>query len=369
MSAAPPPIRVRLRDLSIKDPARRAAVHAIVERFLDHGIFIQGHELAAFEEAFAGFCERPFAVGVSSASSGLYLALRALGIGPGHEVITTPMTWLMTASAITLVGATPVFVDVDERFNLDPSLVEAAITPRTRALLPVHFYGRVCDMPPLMAIARKHGLRVIEDVAQAAGATLGGTRAGAFGDVGVFSFNPMKVLGAMGDAGALVFADPGLLEPLRMLRLVGTVRGETCLAPELKHTMDPLQAAIVRDLLPRAAAILERRNLLAGRYRAQLRSPVVCPDPGPPGLHTFYDFTVRVPERAALMAHLAAQGIEVKVRHPILVCDQPIYAELPRAAVPRARAMLSEILCLPMHANLSEADVDVVCESVHAFYG
>jgi dTDP-4-amino-4,6-dideoxygalactose transaminase len=362
------PVRVRLRDLSIKDPARRAAIHAIVERFLDHGIFILGHELQAFEEAFAAFCGRRCAVGVASASSGLYIALRALDIGAGDEVITTPMSWLVTSNAVKLVGATPVFVDVDPNFNMDPSRIEDAVTPRTRAILPVHFYGRVCDMHDIMAVAKRRGLRVVEDVAQAAGAALDGTRAGAFGDIGVFSFSPMKVLGSMGDAGALVTDDPALADKFRMLRHCGTIGGETCYAPEIKHNMDPLHAAVVKDLLPHADVILAHRNALATRYLERLNDAVTCPDPGAGGRHTFFDFTILAPRRDALRKHLADRGIEANVRHPILICDQPVFMDLPRAAVPKARVHVERILCLPMHANLSFEDVDVVCDAINSFY-
>lgn len=363
-----PTVKVRLRDLSIKDPARRKAILAIIERFFDHGIFILGHELEAFEEEFASFSGRQLATGVCSASSGLYLALRALGIGQGDEVITTPMSWLISSSAIRLAGATPVWVDVDENFNLDPSLIEERITNRTRAILPVHFYGRVCEMPEITTVARKYGLRVIEDCAQAAGAVHAGKRAGAFGDIGVFSFSPMKVIGSMGDAGALTYDDPDLVERLRMLRHCGTVGAETCQTPELKHTMDPLHAAVVRILLPQANEIIGYRNALARQYTERLAGIVKCPDPGAEGRHTFYDYVILAPRRERLMQHLRDSGIEVKVRHPILICDQPIYQDLPRYAVPRARTLVEQILCLPLHSNLTFEEVDYVCKKIHDFY-
>jgi dTDP-4-amino-4,6-dideoxygalactose transaminase len=292
----------------------------------------------------------------------LYLALKALEIGPGDEVITTPMSWLVTSSAIFLAGASPVFVDVDHHYNLDPDCVEQAITRRTKAILPVHFYGRVAAMTEIMTIARKHGLRVIEDVAQAVGAELLGTPAGSFGDIGVLSFSPMKVVPSLGDAGAVICDDEAVADRVRSLRYCGTVHAEICIEPELKHTIDALQAAVIVQNLNRAGEIIESRRRLARRYLSRLGDVVACPDLGEERRHTMYDFTIRTPHRPRVIEHLISNRIETKVRHPILISDQPIYRHLPRPRLPNAEHFVQQILSLPMHQNLTDSDIDFVCD-------
>jgi dTDP-4-amino-4,6-dideoxygalactose transaminase len=354
--------RVRLRDLSVNDPDERRKLHETLDRFLDHGMWILGPEVLEFERFTAARFNRRFCVGVSSASSGLYLALKALEIGPGDEVITTPMSWLVTSSAILLAGATPVFVDVDHHYNLDPDCVEQAITRRTKAILPVHFYGRVAAMPEIITIARKHGLRVIEDVAQAVGAELLGTPAGSFGDIGVLSFSPMKVVPSLGDAGAVICDDEAVADRVRSLRHCGTVHAEICIEPELKHTIDALQAAVIVQNLNRAGEVIESRRRLARRYLSRLSQVVICPDLGEERRHTMYDFTIRTRHRPRVIEHLISNRIETKVRHPILISDQPIYRHLPRPKLPNAEHFVQQILCLPMHQNLTDSDIDFVCD-------
>jgi len=358
------PPRVRLRDLSIHDEDERRQLHEILDRFLDHGMWIQGPEVQECEQFIAQFLNRRCCVGVSSASSGLYLALKALDIGPGDEVITTPMSWLVTSSAILLVGATPVFVDVDNNFNIDPQRIEQAITRRTRAILPVHFYGRVAAMTEIISIAKKHGLRVIEDVAQAVGADLQGIPAGSFGDIGVLSFSPMKVIPALGDAGAVVCDDELLAERLRSLRHCGTVHAEVCIEPELKHTLDALHAAVIVHNLQRVRQIIDTRQQLARHYIHRLKGSVICPDLGAERQHTVYDFTIRTQDRQRVIEHLISHRIETKVRHPILISDQPIYRHLAKPKLPNAEGLVREILCLPMHQNLTVDEVDFVCDQL-----
>jgi dTDP-4-amino-4,6-dideoxygalactose transaminase len=358
------PPRVRLRDLSIHSEADRISLHSILDRFMDHGMWILGEEVEQFERAVAEFFGRKHCVGVASASAGLYLALKALGIGDGDEVITTPMSWLVTSSAIVMTGARPIFVDVDENYNLDPQSVESAITSKSRAILPVHFYGRVANMRPIVEIAQNYGLQVIEDVAQAVGGQSGGIKAGSFGQVGVASFSPMKVIASMGDAGVIVCDNDDLADRLRSLRHCGTKHGEICVEPELKHTIDALQAAVIKERLTHAAEIIAFRRSRAELYCERLRDLMIIPDLGEDLEHTVYDFTVRVPRRNEVITHLTKHLIETKVRHPLLICDQPIYSAAIKPEVPRARRFLPEILCLPMHQNLTVEQVEYVCDVV-----
>jgi dTDP-4-amino-4,6-dideoxygalactose transaminase len=361
---------VRLRDLSVNDPVLRETLHTILDRMMDHGIWILGHEVEVFEHKIAQHCSRNFAVGVSSASSGLYLGLRALGLGPGDEVITTPMSWLMTSTAVALVGATPVFVDVDEDFNIDPERVSEAINSRTRAILPVDFYGRMARLPEMTEIANEHSLLLIEDLAQSFGASIKEAPAGSFGDMGIASFSPMKILGGLGDAGVIVFDDESLLEKLKMLRHSGTINSEICMELEIKHMIDAINAAVITERVPSVHLIIDRRRELAERYIDQIGEFVRCPSLGAPGEHTIYDFTICAVRRNELAEHLRSKGIEVKVRHPILIPDQPALRGKHRIVgqLTRAQGFLDQILCLPMHQNLSESDVDTVCNEIRNFY-
>lgn len=356
------PARVRLRDLSVRDESEREDLREILERFIEHGQWIMGEEVEKFEADIASFFKRKHCVSVASASSGLYLALKALGVGEGDEVITTPMSWLVTSSAVVLTGATPVFVDVDENYNLDPDAIQAAITHRTKAILPVHFYGRVAQISRIAEIAKRHGLALVEDVAQAVGGHVDGVFAGSFGDVGVMSFSPMKILAGIGDAGAIICDDDELAQNLRVLRHCGTVRGEICIAPELKHNIDALNAAVIRRRLRFLNETIEFRRGKALLYQENLEGVVACPDPGKDGMHTFFDYTIRTSNRDELIRHLFQERIEVKIRHPLLICDQPIYSHLPRPEVPRAREFVREILCLPLHTNISDVEVRLVAK-------
>lgn len=356
------PPRVRLRDLSVNSETDRQSLHLILDRFMDHGMWILGEEVQQFERTTAEFFGRKHCVGVASASAGLYLSLKALGIGEGDEVITTPMSWLVTSSAIVMTGARPVFVDVDENYNLDPRGVESAITSKSRAILPVHFYGRVANMRPIVEIARNNGLLIIEDVAQAVGGQSRGIKAGSFGDVGVASFSPMKVIASLGDAGVVVCDDDDLADRLRSLRHCGTKHGEICVEPELKHTIDALQAAVIKERLTHAAEIIAFRRSRAELYCERLQDLMIIPDLGEDLEHTVYDFTVRVPRRNEVIMHLTKHLIETKVRHPLLICDQPIYSAAIKPVVPQARRFLPEILCLPMHQNLTVEQVEYVCD-------
>lgn len=367
-STSTPP-RVKLRDLRILDPHQQSELHAVMQRVMEHGIFILGDEVLEFERDLQRFSGCKHAVGVSSASSGLVLALKALGIGPGDEVITTPMSWLMTTNAILMVGATPVFADVDDNFNLDAQAAADLVSKKTRAILPVHYYGRIADMKPLQDLAKVHDLVIVEDAAQAAGATRGGIHAGNFGDVGVFSFSPMKVLAALGDAGAVVFESDALLSTLRSLRRCGTVDDELCVTPESKHTIDALHAAFLRSQMRTLSDVIETRRRIAHRYQEQLHQYVTTPDLGDGSDHTFYDYTVLADRRDSLLQFLRSSGIECKVRHPILIADQPVCTDARSGSLRRARDFTARMLCLPMHNNLTFDEVDMVCEAIEDFHG
>lgn len=344
---------------------------AALERCLDHGVFIMGPEVKEFERRIAEFCGTQHCIGVSSGTSALYLALKAWGVGPGDEVICTPLSWIATLNAISACGAIPAFVDTAEDLNMAVDQISSVVTTRTKAIVAVHFTGRLCDMPAIEKIANRHGLIVVEDAAQAFGAQLGDRMAGSFGDAGAFSLNPMKLFGGLGEAGAIVFDHPQAVSKLESLRYLGTVNGEYCITPELNHKIDALQAAFLTEALPFLSEKIRQRQKFAQRYCDRLSNLVACPEsPKMQGMRSvFFDFTVETEARDRLSEHLARDGIEVKVRHPVLMPDQPAYEALATADLPCARKSVERILSLPVHEDLSLAQVDYVCDSIEGFFG
>ncbi|MFP5503398.1 MAG: DegT/DnrJ/EryC1/StrS family aminotransferase [Candidatus Sericytochromatia bacterium] len=346
---------------------------AAVARVFRSGSYIMGPEVVAFEREMADYLGVRHAIGVNSGTDALVLALDALGVGPGDEVITTPFTFFATAEAVSRLGATPVFVDIDPvTLNLDPRRVESAITRRTRALLPVHLFGRVCDMVALSELAAAHGLHVVEDVAQALGASRGARRAGTFGHVGAYSFFPSKNLGAAGDGGLVTTDDPELAERVRMLRTHGAKKKYHNEILGYNSRLDELQAAILRVKLPR----LDRQNALrreaATRYGQLLAGLgwLETPAPEPAEAHVYHQYTVRVAggRRDALQAHLAEAGVQTMIYYPVAVHKLPVYAP-PKAPLPVAEAAQHEVLSLPIWPGMPVAIQERVAAAIRAFGG
>jgi dTDP-4-amino-4,6-dideoxygalactose transaminase len=346
----------------------RLALDAVI---LNHR-FIGGIEVRQFETAYAAFCGPAYAIGVSSGTSALELALRAVGIGPGDEVITTPHTFIATAEAIVTVGARPVFVDVEQATgNIDPRLIPAAVTARTKAILPVHLYGRMAGMEAICAIARAHGLRVIEDAAQAHGASLHGKGPGKWGDAACFSFFPAKNLGAFGDAGGVVTDDADVARRVAAYRDHG--RSEKYVSGSLGTgaRLDTLQAAVLGVKLPHLARWNEaRRRLAAGYLRdlADLPLSVVQPQEG--CVDAYYVFIVRTPEREALKQFLNQAGISTGIYYPVPLHLQPACASLGHSegSFPVAERWARECLALPLYPELPEAWRAHVATKVRAFF-
>jgi dTDP-4-amino-4,6-dideoxygalactose transaminase len=367
------PVSIPAEDLSRQYPQIAAEIREAVERVLSRGRYTLGPELAAFEEEFAAYCGTRYAVGVSNGTDALHLALVAAGVGPGDEVITVPNTYIATVFAITYVGATPVFVDVEpDTGNLDPALLEAAITPRTRAILPVHLYGQPCTMEPILQIARKHGLTVIEDAAHAHGARYEGRPTGSLGDMGCFSFYPTKVLGAFGDAGIVTTSESSLDALLRQLRYMGQKVKHYHEIIGFQKRMDEIQAAILRVKLRHLDGWIARRQAIAQRYSAALAgTPLRLPQVRPDRTHVFYLYTVLAPQRDRLREYLAQRGIGTQVIYPLLVPDQPAYRGVYYrygSPIPVAQRLQRELLCLPMFPELRDEEVDRVAETIQEFY-
>lgn len=361
-------MKVPFLDLRVTDPAERAALLAAVARVLDHGRLVMGPEVDHLEARLAAACGRRFAVAVGSGTHALWLALKALTLEPGDEVITTALSWIATANAIRLAGGTPVFADVGDDLNLDPASVARLVTPRTRAIVPVHYTGKICRMGALEAIARQHHLALIEDAAQAFGATQRGRPAGSLGRMAAFSMNPMKVLAGCGEAGAVVTDDPELNERLIALRYNGCVNRELCVEPALNGRIDTVEAAVLLERLDRLPALLAARRRNAALYDLLLTGLVETPERSAGNDDVFYTYTVRADDRDALRAHLEASGVETKIQHAILMPDQPAYQAGVRGEFAHARELQQRFLCLPIHEKLTEAQIEHVAREVRLFY-
>lgn len=343
-------------------------IRAAVNRVIDGGWFVLGPEVAAFEGEFAALSGAPHAIGVGNGTDALAIVLRALDIGPGDEVITTPLSAAYTAMAIAMVGARPVFADIDpERLTLDPAAAEAAITARTKALIPVHLYGQPADMPALAALAVKRGVALVEDCCQAHLATCAGQPVGTFGAAGAFSFYPTKNLGALGDGGAIITGDAALAERMKRIRNGGQTDRYHHQEIGVNSRLDELQAAILRARLPRLRARTDERRVLAAEYRRRLAgAPVRVPLEADPG-HVYHLFPVRTTRRSALQAHLRSAGIETLVHYPVAISRQPAFAGSHPADCPHGNRAADEVLSLPLHPGLPLADVGAVADAVRSF--
>jgi dTDP-3-amino-3,4,6-trideoxy-alpha-D-glucose transaminase len=345
----------------------RPAFEAALRRVLDSGWFILGPEVEAFEREFAAYHGEGYhAVAVGHGTDAIELALRAAGVGAGDEVITTPLTAVPTVCAIERAGARPVFADIDPRTcTISPDAVRAAITPRTRAVVPVHLYGRPADMIELGKIARAANLLMLEDCAQAHGAWLGGRLVGTFGELAAFSFYPTKNLGALGDGGAVLTADAALADRLRRLRNYGQAARYEHVERGMNSRLDELQAALLRVVLARLDDHNDERRRLAARYRAELAG-VTLPADGPGRHHVYHLFVVRHPDRDGLARRLAAQGVGTASHYPRPVHLQSAYTDLGYApgSMPAAERAAAEVLSLPLFVGMTEVQVAEVCAAV-----
>jgi dTDP-4-amino-4,6-dideoxygalactose transaminase len=354
--------------LSLVPREDAAAVRSAIDRVIARGWFVLGPEVEAFEQEFAAASGAAHAVGVGNGTDAIALILRALGIGAGDEVITTPLSAAYSALAIVMSGARPVFVDVDAmRLTLDPQRVAAAIGPRTRAILPVHLYGQPADMPALAGVAARHGLAIVEDCCQAHLATSIGQPVGSVGAAGAFSFYPTKNLGALGDGGAVTTNDAMLADKLRRLRNGGQTDRYHHAEPGVNTRLDEMQAAILRARLPFLAGWTARRRALAARYRRALAGDAAAPVAEADSGHVYHLFVVRAGAREALRAHLASRGIETLIHYPVPIPRQPAMTASQPADCPLASQACDEVLSLPLHPALADEDVDFIAEAVDAF--
>jgi dTDP-4-amino-4,6-dideoxygalactose transaminase len=355
------------------DPLRAEFLAAFNE-VIDTSAFAGGAFVAKFEADFAAFCRSEHAIGLGNGTDALWLSLLALGVGAGDEVITVPSTFLATAEAITYTGAKPVFVDIEERtYTMNPELLEKAITPRTKAIIPVHLFGQVADMDPIMAIARKHGLAVIEDACQAHGAEYNGRAAGCIGDTGCFSFYPGKNLGALGEAGAVVTNDSNLKQKIQMLRDHGQSRKYHHALVGWNARMDGFQGAALQIKLRHLAKGNEARRQHARQYDRMLGGVegIIIPQVAPGRVHVYHIYAIRVQRRDWLLQTLAARGVSCGIHYPVPVHLQEAYNSLGygRDSFPVAERCADEFLSLPMFPELTSEQIDFVGSEVKGCIG
>jgi dTDP-4-amino-4,6-dideoxygalactose transaminase len=362
---------VPLVDLTRYDEALKADVARAVSEVFASGRFVLGPANDAFEKTFASFLGVRHAIGVSSGTDALLVALMALDVGPGDEVITSSFTFFASAGVVARLGATPVFVDIDPAtYNLDPKKLPAAVTPRTKAIQPVDLYGQCADMDPIRETARKHGVAVLEDACQAVGASYRGRAGGTLGTVGAFSFYPTKNLGAAGDAGAVVTEDDELAERIRVLRVHGGARQYHHDRVGGNFRMDAVQAAVLLAKLPRLAGWNERRRSVAARYgelfaAAARQGRLGLPVEAPGSRHVFHQYVVRVAERDAVRERLAAKGIATSVFYPVPLNEQKCFLPLgQQGRCPAAAKAAREVLALPVFPELTDGEVDRVAGAV-----
>lgn len=358
-------------DLQTQYQSLKGELDVAVLQVMQRGDFILGGAVAEFEKAFAAYCGTKFAVGVDSGYSALELILRAYEIGPGDEVITAANTFIATTLAISNTGARPVLVDCDpETYNIDVSLIEAAITPRTKAILPVHLYGQPADMDVILDIARKHNLYVFEDAAQAAGARYKGRRIGGLADAAGFSFYPGKNLGAYGDGGAVLTNDAEIAEKVRLLRNIGQKVKYYHEVKGFNHRLDTIQAAVLQVKLPHLDAWNASRRHAAARYATLLSGlPLVTPQTADYSEHIFHLYVIRIQDREKLMDYLKDMGIATGLHYPIPIHLQPAYRELgyERGDFPVTEAYAETIVSLPIFPELDDDKVAYIAEGIRTY--
>lgn len=359
---------IPLVDLKAQYDSIRAEIDTAIKAVINNSAFIGGEELYQFEKEFASYCEARACVGVGNGTDALYLTLRALGIGPGDEVITVAHTFIATAEAISLTGAKPVFVDIREGTMLiDPEMMEVAITPRTRAIIPVHLYGQPCEIDQILNIARSRGLKVVEDAAQAHGAYWKRRRVGSFGDAACFSFYPGKNLGAYGDGGAVVSNDEDLIQRVRMLANHGRFEKYSHEIEGVNSRLDGLQAAILRVKLRHLDEWNNARERHAAYYLKALHpSGVVLPQVHPDAKPVWHLFVVRSHRRERIQARLKEKGIATGIHYPIPLHLQPAYSHLKiaKSSLSVTEKVSKEVLSLPMYPELTHKQIENIVQEI-----
>jgi len=363
-------VRIPLVDLKIQYQDIKEEVLAEISQALDGMQLFLGKNVQTVETEFAAYCGTQHAIGVGSGTDALHIAIRACGIGPGDEVITVSNTFIATVEAIILAGARPVFVDIDPvTQNMDPALVEKAITPRTKAILPVHLFGQTADMDPILALAHKHKLKVIEDACQAHGAEYKGKRAGSLGDVGCFSFYFTKNLGAYGESGIITTSDPEIAKRCRMIRDHGQSAKYYHSMMGINGRLDEIQAAVLKVKMPHLDSWIEKRRNLAQLYNSGLPSSIIKPKEMPWAKHVYYVYVIRTQKRDELKNWLESKEISTGIHYPVPIHQQDAWLAAGgiKVSLPVTERITSEILSLPMYPELKNIEIDYICGCIREF--
>jgi dTDP-4-amino-4,6-dideoxygalactose transaminase len=362
-------MKVPFLDLALSSPEELELIGSSISTVLKHGRLVMGPELEEFERVVANYCKRNYAVGVGSGTDALYFALRALDIGAGDEVITTSLSWIATANAIAMTGATPIFADIQEDLNISPASIESLINSRTKAILFVNYTGRICDYDLIKTIAQKYNLKLVEDGSQSFGAEYFGKICGSFGDISAISHNPMKVYAACGEAGSILCDDQKIYERLISLRYNGTINREICVEPSINGRLDTIQAAVLLARLPLLPRIISRRREIAEYYDSSLSGIVETPPKYSESRRdVYYTYTIKSKSRDGLKKFLDKNFIETKIQHPVLMPMQPAYKSGNAAAYPLANKIVDRILCIPVHEKLTDDQVNYVADKIRQFH-
>ena len=358
--------KVKFLQLSVKDKKERLDLHNVLERFLDHGQFVMGHEIENLEEKLSSFVGKKHCVSVSSGTDAIFLALKALNIGEGDEVITTPLSWIATANAIAMTSAEPVFCDIQNDLNIDPNSIENLITSRTKAIVSVDYTGNLADYDKLEKIAKTHNLLLIQDGSQSFGASYKGKMCGAFGSISAISHNPMKVFGGLGELGSIYTEDDEIANKLKILRYNGTINKEFLKYKSLNFRADSLQAAFLCLRLETLSERIAKRKKIAEKYNKAFFNLCEIPTETKGSKRVFYTYTIQCDKRDELMQYLANNNIETKIQHPLLMSEQEPFLSCISNS-PNALRIVNRILCLPVNENMDEDSVDYVIEKVTKF--
>ena len=365
-SFAVPYTDFRAQNALVRDDLRSA-----FDEVLDSGQYIQGPNVSAFEVAFARYCNAPFATGMANGTCSLHLVLRAMGVGPGDEVITAPNSFFASAAAIALVGAKVVFADVGSDANIDPDSIEACVTSRTTAIMPVHLTGRPVNMSKIQNIADKHRLMILEDAAQAVGSSFDSVRVGSWGEAATFSLHPLKSLHAFGDAGMVTSKDDDLVKRVAKGKNHGLVDRNTCEDWSFNCRLDEVQASLLRVQLDHLDEKIDERRRLAQVYNESLKSCVNVPYEGEGEFHTYQTYMIQAPDRDKLLEHLRNNGIEATIHYPTPLHLQPAARDLGYSvgSFPAAEHLSHRILSLPLFPGMTGNQQEMVIEGVTNFYG
>jgi len=360
---------VRFLNLSLKNKKEKAIYLNAISKVLDHGYLVMGPEIELLENKISIFCKRKYCISANSGTDALYLAIKSLGYEPGSEVITSSLSWIATANAISLNHLTPVFCDIGYDLNMDPGNIESLISNKTKAILAVNYTGKICDMDKLISICKKNKIDLIEDGSQSFGAKYKGRINGSFGKISAISHNPMKVFGALGESGSILVDQSRLREKLISLRYNGTINKEKCIYPSLNGRMDTIQAAVLIEKMKLLKSVIKKRRTNASYYSSELNNILELPIEKKYEKDVYYTYTIKSDKRNKLMNYLNQKGIETKIQHPLLMPQQPAYKKNVKGSFKNAEKIIKTVLCIPIHENLKESELEYVTKVIKSFYG